>query len=138
MIATRVAVALAMTLSATACSEFQRTFVLTGAAMTLTACDYLQTMDVSDRGNWDRVAPNGGRYVELNPLYGRNPSARPLTAGVVVAEGLLAGLAVSDAPAWVKYAVIGAVAVAEGVEVARARPYAGACGLRSVGGRAAP
>lgn len=102
--------------------------VLTASAMVAIACDYRQTMTFSNDGRWDVAAPNGGTYVERNPLLGTTPSTRVLMVDVVVGEGAVAAVALTRIPTWLKYTVLGATVLTEAIEVARAAPSSGVCG----------
>lgn len=111
-----------------ACTVNQRVGVLAASAMVLAACDYRQTVALSDGGRWGVRSPSGGHYQELNPLLGHEPSIAVLTAYAAGAETAIVAGAASRLPAWVKYAALGLVIAVETVEVARVAPVAGVCG----------
>ncbi len=113
-----------------ACTINQRVGVFAAGAMVLTACDYRQTMALSDGGRWDVRSPSGGHYQEMNPLLGHEPSTTAMTIYVATAEAGIVEVGVLRLPTWVKYAALGLIVAAETVEVARVAPVAGVCGGR--------
>ncbi len=100
------------------------------ASSALVACDAGQTIWASDSGRWDRVAPNGQRLGELNPVLGQSPSPDTIAAIAVGHAVVGAVLLESNAPRWLKWAWFGGVAAAETVTITvNHRAGLGTCGL---------
>lgn len=111
------------------CTHRDRVTVLAAGAMTLTACDMSQTLDVSNGGRWGSPAPDGHVYYEANPALGPDPGLPVMMGALAVTEAALVWVAATDKiPEWGKYAILGAAVAGEAYEVGRLTPVVGPCG----------
>lgn len=106
---------LVVILTGCGCGSTQRWLVpaMTATAMTLTACDYRQTVSFSDHGRWDTPAMPDGRVVESNPVLGKTPSFAFLTVAAGASEAAVLTTGLARVPAWLKYTILGAVIAVE-------------------------
>lgn len=114
-----------------ACTHGDRIAVLSASSMALVACDVRQTLAASAGGRWDRPAPDGFYYYEMNPLLGESPGVPRLMVGMTLVEASVVWITATDKlPTWSKYVLLGALVAGEAYEVSRMTPVVGVCGGR--------
>lgn len=91
------------------------------------ACDLGQTAWLAHGGRWDRPHPEGGAWVETNPLLGARPPVLAV-AWYLGMIGLAATMAYPNLPSWARSAVYFTLAGAETANVVTNNHH-GVCGL---------